>query len=337
MNAVNAVSTSTHSWYLGRYVGDPETDSAATMFSACNVSGSPYVTTTALRTTGVKTIDLGATAVSDFQSAYGLGSTFSIACRIVDESSAPTYGTEIDDYDQTDPPELCVTYMTGGVMLTPSAVTIPIVTAAPAMNRIRRVTPSPATVPLVAPAPSIARLRTLSPSPAAVPILTAAPALLRPRLVTPAATTIPVVAPTPTVGTGGGPRTLTPSPAAVPILTAAPAILRPKVLTPAALAVPITVPAATFLRTLALAPGPVSVQIVAAVPTVNRLRTLLPGAVAVPILAPAPALVRALALRPGAVAVTLVIPTPAVQGGTGGAATILDPITHRGIVPWPRT
>lgn len=104
------------SWYLGPYNGDgqadPESDSAATMFSRCDTSADKYLTTTVYRTTGTKThTNLGSQANADVEAARDAGTIFSLAWRADSEGSGHT---AFDEYTGANPPTLTITYTTGG-------------------------------------------------------------------------------------------------------------------------------------------------------------------------------------------------------------------------------
>ena len=107
---------SARSWYIGPYngdgQGDPETDGASTGFTRCDVSADNYGTTTAFRTTGVKTIDLGTAPASDLIAAISAASDFSVAIQMVGDTgiSADSYSELAEYTDATNPPKLQVTF-----------------------------------------------------------------------------------------------------------------------------------------------------------------------------------------------------------------------------------
>jgi len=116
-NVGSAVATAT--WDIGPYngtgQGDPEADSAATMYTRCNVSADLYVNnSTSFRTTGSKTFTaLGATANADVEAARDAGSTFVIAWK-ADDEGLDNGQSDSDEYTGSDPPTLTITYTEAG-------------------------------------------------------------------------------------------------------------------------------------------------------------------------------------------------------------------------------
>lgn len=102
--------------YAGTGQGDPEADSAATVYSNCDISSDNWVTgITAFRTTGTKTLtDLGATANADLEAARDAGTDFSVVFQMETEGAGDDR-CEFREYtDGTTPPKLTVTYTEAG-------------------------------------------------------------------------------------------------------------------------------------------------------------------------------------------------------------------------------
>ena len=106
-------------WDLDGYNGDgqanPEADSGATMYTSCENTGTYVTNTTDFRTTGVKTIDLGATAIADVEAARDAGVIFSVAIQLGSTGDTENTGAsnrcEFSEYtDATNPPKLRITY-----------------------------------------------------------------------------------------------------------------------------------------------------------------------------------------------------------------------------------
>lgn len=90
---------------------DPQADSGATMYSRCANSGEYLNDTTQLTTTGVKTFDLGAQAVRDFNAQRSIANTFSVSCRYANEAAAADTGSTVNEYTTANPPALSVTWL----------------------------------------------------------------------------------------------------------------------------------------------------------------------------------------------------------------------------------
>ncbi len=103
MNVQTTVTAGAESWDIKRYgtIGDdPQADAGATAFTRCS-SGTTYVAgTTNYRTTGQKTNDIGATAVTDaLDRLQNDAATWAISCKQVSEAKDGTSnGTVFDEY-----------------------------------------------------------------------------------------------------------------------------------------------------------------------------------------------------------------------------------------------
>lgn len=138
INVQTVTGASGESWYVGPYqgsgLGDPEADAGATAFSRCDVSGDNYVTTTSYQTTGVKNLtSLGGNALTDMEAARTAGSLFTMAVRIVNETS----GTKYDDFSEysngtaANRPQLTVDYTVATAGTTVSSVVAAATATAP--------------------------------------------------------------------------------------------------------------------------------------------------------------------------------------------------------------
>ncbi len=88
---------------------DPQTDSASVGYSRCAPQGTPYLNDgTHLRTTGVKTVDLGPQACTDVEAAKASVNQFTLAWHT--EDTEYDYGVLYDYTDPTNPPKLKITY-----------------------------------------------------------------------------------------------------------------------------------------------------------------------------------------------------------------------------------
>lgn len=286
-------------WDVGPYgtngQDDPNADSGATMFSRCANAGEYANDTSVFASTGSKTIDLGAQAVTDLQAALA-GGIFSVSCRY--NGAGTGVGAALQEYDPlgttAGEPELCVTYAPdASVTLTPSAVAVPISAVAPTVALALTATPTQATVPIVAPAPTVALILTATPAAVAVLITPAAPTALRTRAATPDPVQVPLVAPAPVVIVAGGPTTLSPDSIAVPVVPVAPTVALALAVSPDPVAVPVSVPTPTAL-------------------VEGAATTLTPSAAAVSIAVQAPTVVVQSDAQPS--------PTPGGGGGGGGIA-----------------
>lgn len=95
--------------YNGNGQADPETDSGSNMYTRC-ASGTAYVNdATFLRTTGVKTIDLGSQACTDVMNAKTAVNRFSLGWQEEGDNSAEARLAEYTD--ATNPPKLRITYV----------------------------------------------------------------------------------------------------------------------------------------------------------------------------------------------------------------------------------
>ena len=116
INVVAVTSATTLTWdidgYNGTGQGNPETDSGATMFAGCDVTGVYLNDDTQFRTTGSKTFtNLGATANSDMEAARDAAAIFTVAIR---EVTGGAGRSEFAEYDDADPPTLTITYTEAG-------------------------------------------------------------------------------------------------------------------------------------------------------------------------------------------------------------------------------
>lgn len=229
----------------------------------------------------------------------------------------------------------------GGTTLTPAAIPIPIVVAAPNLSAVLApnalaipiATPAPTLALVIAPAPVATSISVAAPSlvvqlapvPVSIPIVVAAPSLA--IVLAPAPVQMPLVVPTPVVSTTSD-TVLTPDPIAVPIVTAAPtlalvvapapvatniAIAQPTLalnIAPAPRTIPIVVAAPTLA--LQLAPAPIAIPLVVPVhvAAVGGATVLTPAPVAIPLVIAQPTLVVALATQP--VQMSLVVATASV-------------------------
>jgi hypothetical protein len=101
----------TTTWAVGRYDGDPKTDSDALAFArACTACGKTYITgTSLLRTTGTKTLGL-TKAVADLNAAVREGRLFIVAIKSNRESDVDRF-TVIGRYNlPSTAPQLIVGY-----------------------------------------------------------------------------------------------------------------------------------------------------------------------------------------------------------------------------------
>jgi len=102
--------------YNGNGQGDYENDGdSATVFGYLDVSADNYVTSSAFRTTGAKSItDLGASANSDVEAARDAGTLFTIALMADTEADANNNITDIDYAGGTNPAQLTITHAAAG-------------------------------------------------------------------------------------------------------------------------------------------------------------------------------------------------------------------------------
>ncbi len=117
------------SWYAGAYATDgnrdPSPDTGAQIFSNTDVSGSPYITTTALRSGGTQTMDITTVAsLSHLQAAINAARTVhAIAMRQLDETGV-SHRVELGEYTDAVPgfrPQLRVTHAAAAVGSVPQS------------------------------------------------------------------------------------------------------------------------------------------------------------------------------------------------------------------------
>lgn len=123
--------------------------------------------------------------------------------------------------------------------ITPSAVAITIVTAAPTVSLSLTIAPSPVVIPIITAAPSLSFIQTISPSPVTIPLVVTTPSITT-VVVTPNAVAIPIVTASPTLTLT---LTISPSSRTITIVVAAPTLIFGQTISPSAVAIPIAVPA----------------------------------------------------------------------------------------------
>jgi hypothetical protein len=117
------------SWYAGAYASDgnrdPSADPGLTMYANANVSGAPYVTTTALRSGGQQVIDITSVAsLSHLQAAIDAARTVhAIAMQQLDETGT-SHRVELGETSDGTPskrPQLRVTHAAAAVGSVPQS------------------------------------------------------------------------------------------------------------------------------------------------------------------------------------------------------------------------
>jgi len=105
--------------YNGNGQGDPAADTGLQAYARCEVSADFYFDAdTALRTTGIKTWDLGAGAIADLNAARLAGATyFSVALRQTDETLGSSHYAGVDGFTEASPPALILTLTTASAVL----------------------------------------------------------------------------------------------------------------------------------------------------------------------------------------------------------------------------
>ncbi|HJW80815.1 MAG TPA: putative phage tail protein [Acidiferrobacterales bacterium] len=105
-----SLKTATVGPYNGDGLADPEADAGATAYTRSNVQADNYAAgITDLRTTGIKTIALGAQAVADIQAAIATG-TFALAIQGDGEPWAAGVRSVLAEYTGTNKPTLILEY-----------------------------------------------------------------------------------------------------------------------------------------------------------------------------------------------------------------------------------
>lgn len=102
INVTTTFTATAETWNIRRYgtLGDdPSPDAGATAFTRC-ASGTTYTTTTSYRTTGVKSVTLGATAITDATDRLQNDATvWGISIQQQNETvGAPSRGFTLDEY-----------------------------------------------------------------------------------------------------------------------------------------------------------------------------------------------------------------------------------------------
>ena len=114
MHVKAIVTPTTLTWdvdgYNGTGLGNPETDSAATMFAGMNVAGVYLNDATDFRTIGVKTLVLSSQANTDLAAARVAGTIFSVAVREVTAGTGRCEFSEYTDATAGERPALIIDY-----------------------------------------------------------------------------------------------------------------------------------------------------------------------------------------------------------------------------------
>ena len=139
INVASVTSAGSLLWdilsYLAAGLASPEIDTGADMYAGCASGNLLIDNSIEFRTTGLKTIDLGAQAVTDVQAALDGGNFYSLAIRETTDTTAASRCEFTEYTDGTNPPKLIITYTAVGAP-TPGATESETPLAAPTISSV---------------------------------------------------------------------------------------------------------------------------------------------------------------------------------------------------------